>query len=423
MTRRRVSKVVAVLLAVALLAGTPTLVGCGDDGGGGKSTLKVGILTDFTGPACFAVRPTLNAFMDCFKLAEENGEFPADVTVRFVTYDQRTDYSRTPAGYKWLLGQGVQFMNIISPTDRSILANNFIDDKMAVTGSSLDEGSPAHEWVYNTYGSNGHECEVAVQFIIDTWDYEKEGRNPRIGHQSWVLESGVFHQEGFDRMMAWPEYADKFEFVGWQRAPMGTTQWATEVQKFMDCDYIFFSTVGAMTSSFIREARNRGYTGALISGTNAFPGYWDMVTEVVPGDQLQNCYFLQWTPWWNANVPIIDETKETIDKWHAGDKEALERNSGPLSGYVMGKFTVEGIKSAIETVGMENLDGQAICNAFKALNMDVQGFPEPWRLYKDYYAILRQMKAFHYSPSINNWEPVSDKWYTPLSLADLQPLQ
>ena len=416
------AKVMAAVLALVLLFTVPGLVGCGENGGEGKVQIRIGVLTDFTGPASSAVKPTITSFMDCFKLAQEKGEFPEGVEIKWFTYDQRTDYSRTPPGYKWLLGQGVAFMNIISPTDRSILANKFIDDQMLVTGSSLDEGSPAHEWIYNEYGSNGHEVEAAVQFITDTWDYDGMGRVPKIGHQSWVISSGEFHQMGFERMMAWPEYADKFEFVGWERAPMGTATWTTEIQKFMDCDYIFFSTVGSMTSTFIREARNRGYTGALISGTNAFPGYWDMVTDVVSGDKLQNCYFLQWNPWWSADIPAINEAKEAIDKYHADEKEALERNSGPLSGYFMGKFTLEGLKNAIEAVGAENLTGAAIRDALKALNMTLEGFPEPWRMYQDYYAVQRQMLTFKYNPSINNWENTGHGWIIPHSLKDLQPL-
>lgn len=420
---KKLTKVVALVLLSAVLAVLPGLVGCGEDESG-KVQIRIGMLTDFTGPASFAVRPMMDSFRDAFKMAEEKGEFPEGVEIKWYTYDQRTDASRVPAGYMWLRGQGAIVMNMISPTDRSILTNNFIEDQMPVWGSSVVEGSPAHEWTYNQYGTNGHEVEAAVQFIIDTWDYDGMDRVPKIGHQSWVILTGELHQKGFERMMAWPEYADKFEFVGWERAPMGTAQWAAEIQKFMDCDYIFFSTVGSMTSTFIREARNRGYTGAFISGIYAFPGYWDMVTEVLPGDQLYDCYFLQWNPWWTADIPMNNEAKEAMKKYHAGDVDWRLKNSGALAGYMMGWFAIQVLYDAIEAVGgAENLTGPAIRDASRSINMTVEGFNEPWRFYEGYHGMLRQMLVFKYNASIEDWENTGQGWIIPHSLKDLQPLQ
>ena len=413
---RRVAKVVALILAGVLLLSLAGLVGCGEDEEGEKKTeIVIGVLTDFTGPACFAVKPTIDAFMDAFKLAEEKGEF-GDVKIKFITYDQRTDYSRTKPGYIWLKGQGAIMMSIISPTDRSILAEDFGPDEMPIIGSSLDEGSPDHPWTFNGYGSNGHETEAILQYIMDTWDYGTDANPkdpPKIGHQGWVLSSTIFHQDGIDRMLEW--YPDKFDFVALVRAPMGTATWAAEINKLIDCDYIFFSTVGTMTSTFIKEARQRGYKGAFISGTNAFPGYWDLVTAVLPADELYDCYCGLWTPWWDADIPFIDGARESVETYHAGDAARL-RSSGPLSGWQMGVFGVDALKRAIEAVGAENIDGPAIRDAFLATNLTVQGFEEAWQFREGYHGLIRQMKMFKWNQTGEDWEDTGDPWITPRSL-------
>jgi len=421
--RRTLAKIITVSLALLLLLGVPGFVGCGDNGNGdgGKIQIPIGIMTDFTGPACFAVRPMMDAFRDAFKLAQEEGKFPEGVEVKWYTYDQKTDPARVPSGYKWLQGQGVLAMNIISPTDRSILANDFMEDGMPVWGSSVDEGSPAHEWTYNMFGSNGHEVEAVVEYVIDTWD--DDTRVPKIGHQSWTAASGEFHQIGFERMMAWPEYADKWEFGGWSRAPMGTASWTSEVEEFMDCDYIFFSTVGAMTTTFIAESRGRGYTGAYISGTNSFGGYWDMVVDAVPTDQLYDCYCLLWQPWVTAGTPLCQEVIAGTEKFHPGEDWRL-RNSGTMSGYIMAWYAIQALNDAIEAVGgAENLTSVAIRDASRDVKMTVEGFEYPWQMYHGYHAYTRQLLPLKYNPTLEYyWEDTGHGWVTPHSLVDLQPL-
>ncbi|MCX5998187.1 MAG: hypothetical protein NTU41_00980, partial [Chloroflexi bacterium] len=76
--------------------------------------------------------------------------------VKFYSYDQRTDYSRTTPGYIWLKGQGVAMMNIISPTDRQMLSPKFAEDQMPIMGSGPVEGQTVVDpWTFCGYGSNG----------------------------------------------------------------------------------------------------------------------------------------------------------------------------------------------------------------------------------------------------------------------------
>jgi ABC-type branched-subunit amino acid transport system substrate-binding protein len=412
--KRRLIKVVVVAMAGLLLLGVPGLVGCGGGEGGDDGTIRIGVLADFTGPATDAVKPTVDAFLDSFKWAEENDPIPG-VNIDAVTYDQRTDPSRVPLGFEWLRGRDVLMMYIMSPTDRSILADKFEEHQMVVVGSGVDEAAPNNPWVFNWWPSYGHETEAFMQWVMETWDYEGEGRSPKLGHLSWNLPTGSFHQAGIDRML--DEYPDKFEFLGEERPPVGTSTFAIEVNNLKDCDYVFTCVAGSMVAGFVNESRQRGYTGALVSGTTAFGGYWDLVLSSADPDQLYDCYLMYPAPWWNEDVPFIEGAAAAVQAYHAGDAATRLRGTGPISGWGVGMVTVDALRRAVESVGVDNLDGAALREALLATNLTVEGFGNVWQYGSDYNCVLRTMKVYEWNIDAEDWEDTGHGWITPLSMA------
>ena len=413
--KKRLAKVVVLVLAAALLLTVPGLVGCGGGTSAESRQIIIGILTDFTGPASFAVRPTMDGYMDGFKWFQENDPIPG-VEIKFITYDQRTDPGRVPAGYQWLKGKGATMMYIISPTDRSLLADKFTQDQMPCEGSSLDELSPNHPWSFAGWGSNGMEMETAMQWVMDHWDYSGKGRSPKIGHLSWTSASGKFHQWGADRMLQW--YPDKFDWKGEEAVPMGTSTFAGEVAKLKDCDYIWITPAGTMPAFFVKEARARGYTGALLGGSNAFSGYWNLIRDAVAADQLYESYQIQWWPWWNEDLPLIDTAREIVLAYHADDTEARLSHSGPFSGLMNAMMAIEALKHAVAAVGAENVDGPAIRDGFLAINMTVEGFGNVWRYTEKNHCLVRTMRMFKWDIAAADWKDTNTGWISPRSLAE-----
>jgi len=412
MSKRR-AKLVALILSVVVLLGIPGLVGCGGGEAVELPVIKIGVLTDFTGPASFAVKPMVNGVMEYLKLAVEDGTIQG-ADVKIITYDQRTDYARTPPGYIWLKGQGVVMMNILSPTDRLMLKDKFEPDRMPVFGSTLDEDAPANPWIF-CYGlSNGMELEVLLQWVMNTWDYAGKGRPPKIGHNSWNIASATFHQVGIDRMLQL--YPDKFNFAGLSKAPMGQSSWAGEVAKFKDCDYIYISTSGAMTTTFIKESRDRGYTGVFLGCQDSFPGYFDLVEAALPADKIGECYMEVPTCWWNEDNAFIRGAKEAVQRFHPGEAAAMMRNSGPTAGWLTGMLIADAIKRAIATVGAENVDGPALQQAFLATNLTVDGFPFPLKYTDKNHAAVNAMKVYKFDGALpNKWKAVSGDWIEAIS--------
>ncbi len=386
------------------------LVGCANGGAGDE--IVIGVLTDFTGSASFAIKPTVEAMTDYFRMVEEEGLLPG-AKVRFVNYDTKLDYGRVGPGYESLKAKGTVMMHVLNPADKDIVAGTAAEDGIPIIASQETTGHERREWLFNTYAPIGTEVEAMLQHIMDTWDYETDGI-PRIGHLGWTLETTDYHQEGIDNIMT--AYPGKFEFVGLQRATMGQSTWAGEIARLQNSDFILMSVVGSMMATFIREARDRGYEGGFLSGINAFPGYWDNARAVVPAENLYECYYAGQWPWWNEDVPFIESLKEAIQKYRPGDAETRMRSSGPITGWCMGWFMADAVRRAVEQYGAENVDGAAIKEALETTSLDIEGFGNVWNLDKGQFFVWRK-NIFRWNTSALDWEKVSG-WITPISLAD-----
>jgi ABC-type branched-subunit amino acid transport system substrate-binding protein len=398
-----------VLLSLALIT-VSGLVGCAKDETGDRE-IVIGILTDFTGAGSFAIKPTVEAMQDYFKMIQEEGQLPG-ARVKFVTYDTKLDYSRVMPGYESLKAKGVVMMHVLNPADKDIVTIKATEDKMPVVSSQETTGHERREWVFNAYAPISTEVEAILQYLMEDWDYDTKGPI-KIGHLGWMLETTDYHQEGIDNIME--EYPGKFEFIGLERAPMGTSSWAGEISKLKSCDYILMSAVGSMMATFIRESRDRGYEGGFLSGINAFPGYWDNARAIVPAANLYECYYAGQWPWWNEDVEFIDSLKSAVQKYRAGDA-ARFRSSGPITGWCWGWFMADAVKRAVDKVGAENVDREAIKEALETTNLTVDGFGNVWNLDKGQFFVW-QKKVFKWNITTSDWEAVSN-WITPVSLAD-----
>ena len=136
---RRFVKVVGVILAAVLLLTMSGLASCGGTDESEGHEIRIGILTDFTGPAAFAARQATNAIIDYFRLLEETDPIPG-VKVKIITYDTRSDFSRVVPGYLWLKGQGAVLVYPISGDDLTMLEPRLARDEISGINEVLSIG-------------------------------------------------------------------------------------------------------------------------------------------------------------------------------------------------------------------------------------------------------------------------------------------
>ena len=414
MNRRKLKLAIVVVLGVLLVA-LPGFVACATEEDGSENVIKIGVLADFTGTAASAMQPTMQAMEDYLtKVVPEKNPLPG-VKVKFVHFDTKLDYSRTVGGYQTLLAQGVDMMVIPNAVDRQILGDRFADDQMPSVNSQGLESLLTNEWMLNNQSTVQSQGEVAMQWIMDTWDYDTKGV-PKVGHLGFTLSSSEYYQEGIDRVIA--ANPGKFDFVGIERGLIGNVEWTSAISRLDKdgaTDYIIVSVAGPMVSSFVSQARARGYDGAFISGNEGFPGFWDLVTNAVasPSD-LYGCYYVAWWPWWNEDVPFINDAREYVQTYLPGDADAMLKASPVISGWALGIVIEDGIRRAIDEVGAENVDRVALQEALAAIDMDVEGYGNRWTVTPNDNCVAWAQRAFEWKIDQDNWEPISD-WYFPIS--------
>ena len=401
----------AVIMLVLGLVVVVPVVGCAEGGDTGTQ-LVIGYQGDLTGPGGSAMMPIHSAMQDYLKTVEAEDPIPG-LKLKIVSYDTRSDYSRVPLGYTWLKGQGAELILFPSPADIDIVSRKLEDDQIPGFGTTALEPQRDNQWAFFIFETMEVQNAACMQWIMDNWDYTEEGRNPKVGSMGWIgLSTTIGMQDGIDAFLE--DNPGKFEWVGEEFAPLGTTAWAIETKALMDCDYIFIGTVGTGSASFIKEVRLRGYDKAIIGPTAPIPGYWGLIESVVAAPaELYDVYHLHNMPWC-IDCSFADEWRGLMTENRSSDwVEGEIRQSGYATGPAWMTLLVEVIRNAVEEVGAENIDGSAIRDAAASINLDLtgDGWGNAWVLNDENHICCNTYKVFEWDVDEDWWVGVSD-WFT-----------
>jgi hypothetical protein len=254
-----------------------------------------------------------------------------------------------------------------------------------------------------------------MEWIIDNWDYEGEGRKPRIGA---VTLAGVPFYEG---QIAKAEAIaaanpDKIEWMGAQKAPTTTMTWAIEIDRLFNCDWILASISGPSLASFTGQARSKGYSGGLIGPFESFWSFWELVISTTSKEDLDGVVTGSWFPWWTDTGSFITAVKEDVEEHCSpGEKKSLYLGTGRITGWAMGLGLVEIVKKAVENVGADNVDTEALRDAMLQIDVTVDGWGNIWKPAPGENLLAKTVKMYQYSAAEEEWVSVSD-WIVPPSL-------
>jgi len=411
----KLTKVVALVLLGVILATVPGLVGCGGGGEPGVKEIKFGWVWDFTGRAAKGTTELLGGMQDYLRMLDETDNPLPGVKIKVLTYDGRSEASRVLAGYVWMKGQGADLISC-APHDVAMLRPSFEADKIPFFISSTMNVNLDSEWVVSQYGSPESQLEVILQWIQDNW--QNYPTKPKVG---FVGLAGVpFYVAQRDTVEKWAatNHADKFQWVGAEMAPSTTTSWAVEISKLKTCDYIMVGMSGPPLASFLIEAKNRGVTSVLAGPLESYLAFWGLVKGAVPESALDGVISGYFYLWWNEDEPVVNAVKEWAPKYHTqAEMNNMYQGTGELMGWALGMIVEDAVRRAVANVGAENVDGIALLQALKEVNMTVEGFPIPWKVSAKANAILRAVQLLKYSASAGDWQLLQD-WKVPSVLAD-----
>jgi hypothetical protein len=360
-----------VLALIAVLC-----LGCGKGPTREARVITIGLISDMTGPASSGLIPINYAVYDVVRYYNEQEPIPG-VKIEVETWDSRYDPARDIPGYEWLRAKGAKLMYTPLPTSGEILKPFAERDMIPIlvgTGTWPQIEPPA--WNFCFYPPETYLIGTFLKWLSeDDWDYQANGRKPRIGSVGWA------EPYASEVATAIKEYCqhhpDEFEYVGGSLVPMGQMSWVAEANSLKGCDYLFPPSTGMGTPTFIKEFRSRGYSAKFIS-TVAHMAFKNLLVDICGWDYLDG--MLSMTPyrWWNeGDFFTVNLGKQLLHSYHP-DKAAGIDNSG--AGYIVTVPLVycamQIVRDAVNQVGAENFDGQAFYDQALKFKTTLDGYKE-----------------------------------------------
>ena len=391
-------------LVLVLLGAVPACGGSHRDEG---ATLLIGVLADFSGASGPGMGPAVKAMEDYLRLEVPASDrpLPGNLKVEFTRFDTGLDYMEVIPGYLELQGRGVKMMVVMSAHDRDILGDTPAADCMPTVGAGGLQSRLSDEWVLTMWSPAQSQAEVGMLFIMQDWDYRGQGRSPRVGHLGYNLLSSMCYQEGIQAVLN--ANPGRFSWAGFEEAPLGNHDWAPEVARLRDCDYIIVSVTGAMLASFVSQARAGGCAARLITGMEGFPGFWPLVAEAASPERLSGCLFVGWWPWWNEDVPAVRACRDYVARTYRGPQaEELSGTSSVICGWELGIVLEQAIRNALEGAGAGQLDGPALKDGMRAIDVRLEGCLDRWQVAPGSNCLQWSQRAFQYGPAEGCWTPL-----------------
>jgi hypothetical protein len=400
-------------LALALLS--MLCLGCGEKVEK-ENVIVIGHITDLTGPASTALIPLKYSLDDLVRYYNENNLIPG-VKLRVVTYDTRYDPSRNIPAYEWCVERGAKL--ITTPLAETAETLKYFADRdhipiacLGSTESLIEAGG----WVFCQEPPVGYSIKGLLKWLSEEyWDYEAQGRKPKVGCVGWQESSHIDTSEALESYCV--AHPDKFEYVGSYVVPMGVMTWAGEIEALKDCDFLHPPSTGMGTATFIRDFRLRGYEATFI-GSSALCAFYGLLIDACGWEALDGTLTAD-SRGFIEDDSVTELTRELLYMYHPDNAADIEyQGVGYAGGFAQHYFFLDILRTAVENVGAENFDTQAYYDTAISFATTYEGCPEYSFVG---YGMVNKRYARHYEKiyewraelgdmvSITDWQPVIEE--------------
>ena len=410
---KKFSKLALVMLVIALLVVPPLFSGCTDKDERGHS-VTIGIMLDFSGTASGQGRRNAQLWEDMVQYTNEvdpiKDKQNNTVTLKVISFDNEYDSAKVVIGYRYLLDRGATVLVVTYPQDGEILKSRLAEDKvpMYIAGPSDTTLDPPG-WIFSMASSSRNQVEFFLEWLsTEGWDYDAMGRIPKIGAFGWDMTVTL---ERINWAKEWVQaHSEDFEWIGEEIAAFGNMAWLREAERLQDADYLVVGTVGPGVSTFINQAKAIGYEGKYVINWPQM-AFWDTYIDTCGAETLRGTLFGSNSPlYWEdtATSQYIRTVLGRVDPEMLTDTLNVVVNSM--------RIPIEAIRAAVEEVGAENVDGQAIYDASLNLKFppEMLGHPEGAGFDTDRPSALQRecrpsTKLYEYNPDAEyGWDIVKD---------------
>lgn len=327
-----------------------------------EKAVTIGVHGMLTGPAASAGVPLTTGSLDYAKYLNERGGIDG-VRINAKWVDTRGMIPGTLTGHGKFreMGAVVEIVYMSAPT-LSIVAKAQNDEIPLVIYPGIEPAliTKPIRWVFG--GPPGYCSEFAtiMKWVKENWT---QARAPRFGLLFYD------HPSGWGALEA-AEHVSKLgvEFVGYEVLPLlGTVDTTTELLRLAakQPDWIHVRMTGATDTTATKDTARLELSKRGIK----FIQWYGSIDEKVPivREDLEGWYQHRYlfSPA-EVEVPAVAVILEAAAKYRGKQPEQVF--SIYLSGWLVAQVAVEGIRLAIEKVGLENLSGRAVRDALASMN-------------------------------------------------------
>lgn len=347
--------------------------------------ITIGNLSDLTGVTA-SVMEVMNMALEDL-VAHFNGEHRIPgIELEVITYDGQYDPSRDIPGYEWLKERGADLLfTPVGSTAVTLKPYANQDEILLFTPDARPDALSPPGYVFCQSNRTNELAYTLLKWIAENdWDWKTNGP-AMIGGAGWFVPYAESFIDGMEEYTK--AHPEQFEWVGGYLTNFAFT-WGPEVEALKECDYVF-PPVNPV--NFVKQYRDAGHDAKFI-GTDAHAAFFDMVTDANVWGDMDRMLFLRDTRWWNEDGPLIDFTKQMLYQYHPDSAEEIMRSGIGYLAINNIYIILEIIENAIDTIGVEGFDSQALYNAAKTYSMTVDGlerysFGETKRCMTNYYGL------------------------------------
>ncbi len=369
--------------------------------------ITIGNLTDKTGVAAGPMSIIDTALKDVVEYYNEENLIPG-VKLEIIEYDGQYDPSRSISGYESLVKRGADFIWTPSPLTVPSLKERVDNDKYVLFAATANMDTTELEggYVFSLGVSPKYEAYTLLEWIAENHEDFPQDRPAVMGGAAWQdAYSNIWFDAAKEYVAANP---DKYTWGG-DFLTGFKFNWSSEIEALKDCDYVYFPVPPQL---FVDDFRNVAGSDATLIGTEVHCGFMGMIEHNDLWDELDGSLFIRVTPWYHEKGPMIDLINQLLAEKHSASEAEMFKNDG--AAYLSAKqayLMLDIVRQAVENVGPENFDSQALYDAASSWSFEMEGiedfcsFNETKRMSQDYYVIYEAVGDDQTLNRISGWMP------------------
>ncbi|MBI4329933.1 MAG: ABC transporter substrate-binding protein [Chloroflexi bacterium] len=381
------------LLAAGLLF-LPLVAACQppSPGPGARATnIKVGIISDMTGPTASGAVGEIWGFEDIAKWANETNYVPG-VTFETIAYDNRFDVGRSLNGYELMKTRGVSVVHVQMTGANYALNPKYTTDKIVALIPPAPKALHPVGWAFSSDAAYADGAAAGFEWVLKDWAAARKSGKPKLAWLTWDADYG--HAGLIANWYATEKGIDvlRSEFYP-SPAPADVSAQLLRI-KDAAADYVFSTGPQSAWQTVAKDAQRLGLK--------------DRMKFLGIGNAIESDVFLGLTKEAGEGFYQV----QFFSSMHEGDLAGVKwlrdiqtkyrsewaNNMVATRGALAMRLVVEAIKAAVEKdrVSADKIDGQAIYTSLEKniKNFDTGGLSGPLTISADNHSAARLAKIF-----------------------------